>query len=107
MVMDFVADEHIVGAKVLQTFTTVKANGEVIWFKRNDVLTRDQLLGFNPNNRHALIEANYIVVRYGAATTPGQRFIIKEKDGYAVIEGRKLNDKPLDREAAQELMNAS
>jgi hypothetical protein len=107
MVMDFVADEHIAGAKVLRTFTTVTAKGDVIWFKRGDVLTAAQLLGFNPNNRHALIEANYIVVRYGMAATPGQRFIIKEKDGYAVIEGRKLNDKPLDREAAQELMNAT
>jgi hypothetical protein len=69
-------------------------------------LTGEQVRLFNPANRMALIEKRFIDV-YPVGTDSaltGERFVISAGFGaFNVIEGRKLNDEPLNREQAYAL----
>jgi hypothetical protein len=104
-----VNDSDIARVDVERTFSRIDPKtGKLIWHKRGDTLTREVWLKeFGHVNRKAFIENHQVVIRYGVSAEKGARFIIREKDGYSVIEGRKINNKPLSREEAQELLEVS
>jgi hypothetical protein len=70
-------------------------------------LSADEVMSINPPNRMALIDKGYIAVWPKSGDVPvikGKRYAIHiGGGGYDVIEGRKLNNKPLSRDEAREL----
>jgi hypothetical protein len=72
-------------------------------------LTREEVLSFPTANRNALAEKTFIDLyplsgSSDAPTGKTDRFVVSAGFGrFHVIEGRKLNDEPLDREQAYAL----
>jgi hypothetical protein len=71
-------------------------------------LTAEQVLAFPTTNRNALADKRYIDLfpASGDAPTTGssERFVVSAGFGrFHVIQGKKLNDEPLDREQAYAL----
>lgn len=70
-------------------------------------LTAEEVISINRPNRAALIDKGMLAVWPKGGDEPifkGKRYAIHYGGGaYDVIEGRKLNDKPLTREEAQEM----
>jgi hypothetical protein len=99
-----IADADVGGARIARGFTM---NGE--YLKRGGPdLTPEQYLSINLPNRRALVDSNYIEpypkTPVGAAP-PGEKFLIRiGQDEYNVVEGRMINDHPLKRKEADQLM---
>lgn len=97
-----IADQDIGGARVRRTFTRGDHR-----YKMGDMLTRDDVLNIAVANRRALSDSNFIEIypRAAAAPLPNmQRFVIGTGDGrFNVIEGYKINEKPLSKDEAQKL----
>src|SRR5215813_9794586 len=99
----YIADADIGGARVRRVFT---ARGQVM--KAGKHLSADEVLAINLPNRRALQDAGYIEIYPKGAPAgkrePETRHIMKVGDGqYDVIEGHKLNPKPVSREEAYRL----
>jgi len=96
-----IADSEIGGARVRRTFTFGERR-----LRAGDVLEAAEVMAIAKANRRALIDANYINIYPKApAQPPGDLFIVGiGKDKFNVIEGRTINDKPLTREQAEELI---
>lgn len=96
--------DDIGGARVRRTFT----RGAQI-MRRGDTLNAEDICSMGANNRRALINAGYIEVWpkspiQSIGSGSGSRHIVYLCRGqYDVIEGRKLNEKPLSKEDAEEL----
>lgn len=100
-----IADADIGGAYVARTFTS---KGRQL--KRGDHLGADEVLSIPIANRRALADAGYINIYPKRAATvqprsgKDERFVIMTgKNEFGVIEGRKINDRPLSKEAAEKL----
>jgi len=102
-----IADQDIGGARIRMGFT--RGNQRM---KAGEHLTADEVRSIPLANRRALASAGYIevyptrteVVHREAAAKPGDRFIVSVGKGqFNVIEGHRLNDEPLTREAAEAL----
>jgi len=100
----YIADADIGGARVRRVFT---ARGNVM--KAGKHLSSDEVLAIPIANRRALQDAGYIEV-YPKSSPAGKRepetrYRIKVGDGqYDIIEGRKINPKPVSREESDRLM---
>lgn len=93
-----IADKDIGGARVRRTFTR---NGEQM--KMGQHLTSEEVIAIAVANRRALVDSNFLEVY--PKSIAGERFIVAVgKDQFNVIEGRLLNDKPLNRKEAELLM---
>ncbi len=104
--------EHIGGGRVMRTFRL--GDRQVM---SGETLDADTLARMNTVNRNSLIDNGYITVwpKSGDAAPPAaapaataaegaQRFVINKGFGkFAVVEGRLLNDEPLDRKGAEAL----
>ncbi len=67
-------------------------------------LTADEVMSINRPNRAAMIDNGMLAVWPPSGDARGKRYAIHTGGGgYDVIEGRKLNDKPLTREEAKAL----
>lgn len=99
-----IPDERIGGAHIRLGFTM--GNRRV---KAGDPdLTADEVRSISQANRRALSEASFIEIYPKNPTeivyAPGDKFVVQVgKNEFDVIEGKKLNDKPLSREKADEL----
>lgn len=91
-----ILDKDIGGARVRRAFTGYKAG---------DHMTTDQVLAIRLPNRRALIDSNFIEVYPKAMGMEGEeRFIIRVANNqFNVVEGRVLNDTPIDEKSAKEL----
>ncbi|HVM96147.1 MAG TPA: hypothetical protein VMT89_07145 [Candidatus Acidoferrales bacterium] len=97
------ADNEIGGAIVRRTF---RSGGRQLFTGAR--LTAQEVLSFPKANRNALAEKRYIDLIPKADQTSvaakGERFVINAGFGkFYVIEGKKLNDEPIDREQAYAL----
>lgn len=102
--MSEMPDEYIGGAHVMLTFTRGERR-----MVRGQTLTAEEVLSMPIANRRALADSHYIKIFpkgvAALATEPPERFMITTSKGeYSVIEGRKINSKPLSREAAEKLI---
>jgi len=102
-----IAEHDIGGARIRMGFT--RGN---VRMKAGEHLSADEVRSIPLANRRALSSAGYIevyptrteVVRREAAPAPDDRFIVAVGKGqFNVIEGHRLNDEPLTREAAETL----
>lgn len=69
-------------------------------------LTAEEVLNFPYANRQALADKHFIELypKGLAATTKAERFVVSAGFGrFHVLEGKKLNDEPIDREQAYAL----
>lgn len=95
-----IAEADIGGAKVRRTFT----RGDVR-HRAGEILEAEVVLSIAKANRRALIDANYIDIYPKAPVVPGELFIVAvSKDRFNVIEGQTINEKPLTRDQADELV---
>lgn len=86
------------GGYVRRRFYSPSQNHE---FLPGEAVTGDQLRGFR--NLTALVEGHYVDV-YPAAPK-GERFLVSVGKGlFDVVEGRRLNDLPLSKDDAEELL---
>ena len=94
--------DEIAGGKVQQAFRM----GDK-YLMRGTVLSREQICRIPTQNRNALIDKGYIHVQLKGMETAeagGERFVMSLGFGrFDVIEGRKLNEAHLSREAAYAL----
>jgi hypothetical protein len=98
--------DEIGGAVVRRTFTF-----DTRRLKTGDRLTRDEVIGMPGANRAALIEKQYIDVlprasdqEVDVADPDVERHVVNRGFGkWDVIEGRKLNAEPLDKDEAEAL----
>ncbi len=76
---------------------------------RGTVLTREQIVGIRTANRSSLIDKGYLMVWPREALSSGQPVVTEPQERHVVnigfgrwnvIEGRKLNQEPLDKESA-------
>jgi hypothetical protein len=80
------------------------------YLARNTILTRDEVLSIRTSNRGSLIDRGYLMVwpkeaaglaAPQAKQAPGEMFVIHRGFGrYDVVEGRTVNQEPLDKESA-------
>jgi hypothetical protein len=107
-----IADRDIGGARVRMTFQTFLKDGTVRRYRADEHLTPEEVRAINAPNRRALISNGSIevypqrvqTVQREVAAKPGDRFIVQVGKGqFNVIEGHRLNEQPLDREAAEKL----
>jgi len=107
-----IAERDLGGARVRMTFQTFLKDGTVRRFKADEHLTPEEIKAMPRANRTALVSGGYIepypvrvqTVQREAAAAPSDRFIVQVAKGqFNVIEGRRLNEQPLDREAAEKL----
>ena len=105
-----IAEQDIGGARIRMGFT--RGNMRM---KAGEHLSADEVRAIPLANRRALANSGFIevyptrtvVVHKEAAAKPGDRFIVQVGKGqFNVIEGRRLNDQPLTREAAEALAAA-
>lgn len=91
---------EIGGGIVRRRFNT--ANGAI---PAGHKLTSGEIKAMPPGNRRALIENRFLEVwPIGNAPAGGERHIVNLGFGkFDVVEGRKLNDKPLTKDEAEEL----
>jgi hypothetical protein len=74
--------------------------------KMGDHLTAEQVLSIRTANRRALVDSNFIELY--PKSLAGERMLVGVgKDKYNVVEGRTINEKPLSREQAEDLLNQS
>jgi len=93
-----IPEPDIGGARVNMTFNH---SGKI--FRRGEHMSAAEVRSIAPKNRDAAESAGFIRV-YARG---GERFIVAvAKDKFNVIEGRRLNDKPLTREEADALARA-
>lgn len=110
-----IAEQDIGGARVRMGFNTFLPDGTNRRFKAGEHLTADAVRAMRLANRRALTSAGFIEV-YPARTEvkhtyaeqkAGDRYIVQvSKNQFNVIEGYKLNDKPLSRDDADALAAA-
>src|SRR2546425_941776 len=96
-----IADRNIGGALIRRTFTR---NGEQL--KAGQQLTAEEVLSIALPNRQALVDSNFMEL-YPKSPMAGERFIISiGNKQFNVIEGRVLNDEPLTRDEAEQLLRS-
>lgn len=95
-----IAEQDIGGARVRRRFSRGK---EALLAGR--ILSADEVRAIPVANRRALIEAGFIeVYPQGPVTTVGERHLVHLGRGqYDVIQGVRLNDKPLSKDEAEDL----
>ncbi len=86
------------------------------WLRSGTQLTHDQLAKMGTTNRNSLIDRNFIyvvpksmvgqIVDVPMAERQERHVVSRGFGRFDVIEGRKLNDEPLDKEAATALAAA-
>jgi hypothetical protein len=92
--------DNIGGGRVERTFTF---GGRRL--NRGDTLTREEIIGMPASNRNALIETKHLMVwPPHVMVDAGELHVINLGFGrYDVIRGTKVNEAPLDREAAYQM----
>lgn len=96
--MALIHPDQIGGGRVERTFSY---GGRRL--VRGDMLTREQIVAMPAANRNALIETKHLLV-WPPGIGGGEKFVQALGFGrYNVIQGRKLNDAPIDRETAHRL----
>jgi hypothetical protein len=99
-----IPDDRIGGAHVRLSFMMGDRRVKV----GDPDLTADEVRKISPANRRALSEASYIEIYPKNPTeivfAPGDKFVVQVgKNEFDVIEGKKLNGKPLSRDEADKL----
>jgi hypothetical protein len=95
-----IAERDIGGAVVVMSFNT---RGQTL--KRGARLTAAEVCAIPRANRKALVAGGFIEIFHrNPLDEESDRFVIQSGEGqYDVIAGRRLNDKPLTRSAAEKL----
>lgn len=100
-------DHEIGGAIVRRPFTR-----HGVYLRGGDRLTADEVRAIPIANRSALIDSHFLELfptpefALTSLPMPADRFMVHRGAGmYDVIEGRRLNDEPLAKEAAEALVD--
>ena len=96
-----ISTDDIAGGKVQQAFRMGDR-----YLMRGTALSREEICRIPTQNRNALIDKGYIHVQLKGveSAVAGERFVVSLGFGrFDVVEGKKLNDKHLSREAAYAL----
>ena len=96
-----ISTDDIAGGKVQQAFRCGDR-----YLMRGTVLSREEICRIPTQNRNALVDKGYIHLQLRGLDTEvkGERFVVSLGFGrFDVVEGTKLNDAHLSREAAYAL----